>query len=513
MRLKTSGEEYLTHLRLLSAATWTRWETELLATRGERLALFRERIGGTSRGGVVFESEEVVIEEVDRDGRIIEGVGFDPDDLDAAYAELNERYAVGEAGHYCRVWAWLSAFSRAGFPRDWDAVAAPLALDLIVSDAVGFFPTLHGPPAYVEYLKSWIDLAPDVWVRLDHIRMAERGALSVYANLGTREGGEFETPRALVAEYDGRGTINRLTLYDLAHLEAALAHFDRIRASTLHDPLRQDLLRIPPNAASRADDRYWEYVEKRDWEALRQLCAPIVWEDRRRLIRTSGDCDMVVANAKLCANSRTRPSHTLLATAGDRLALLHERWRGTVDGGAFETDALVVDEVDAEGCLIACISFDLDDRRAASAEMLDRHARSGEAPWLAAGADAFRAINAHDLDRFRATLHDDFVFDDHRRTGVGRLEGADAYVASVRPLLEASPDFATDNLYSLVIEPHGSLVIGRTFGTLAEGGEFESVFVRLFVYRGDRLARVEQFELDDLDVARARFEELRPEPA
>jgi hypothetical protein len=50
-------------------------------------------------------------------------------------------------------------------------------------------------------------------------------------------------------------------------------------------------------------------------------------------------------------------------------------------------------------------------------------------------------------------------------------------------------------------------------GTLAAGGELESVFARLLLYRDGRLGAVEQFELEHLDVARARFEELRAETA
>ena len=47
------------------------------------------------------------------------------------------------------------------------------------------------------------------------------------------------------------------------------------------------------------------------------------------------------------------------------------------------------------------------------------------------------------------------------------------------------------------------------FGTLVEsGGQVESVYVRLALFRGDRIVGMESFEPEDLDVARARFEEL-----
>jgi hypothetical protein len=66
-------------------------------------------------------------------------------------------------------------------------------------------------------------------------------------------------------------------LFEPEDVDAALARFAE---------LRPDPLRIPPNAATRANDRWWDCIQRQDWEALRSLCAPIVWEDRRRLIRT-----------------------------------------------------------------------------------------------------------------------------------------------------------------------------------------------------------------------------------
>src|SRR4029453_12391923 len=157
----------------------------------------------------------------------------------------------------------------------------------------------------------------------------------------------------------------------------------------------------------------------------------VVWEDRRRLIRTAGDCDMVLANGRLLSRAGTRMSRTLLATAGDRLILQRQSYTGPAEGPIFETETLELFEVDAEGRIVALTTFDPDDRPAASAELLDRYARSAAARCIPAGFfEAIRAVNTRDLARLCAVLPDDFVANDHRRTGAGGRENADPFVAS-----------------------------------------------------------------------------------
>jgi hypothetical protein len=278
-----------------------------------------------------------------------------------------------------------------------------------------------------------------------------------------------------------------------------------------YDALRPDPLRIPPNAATRAVERFWECIETQNWETLGALCAPIVWEDRRPLIRTSGNCDMILANAQVISRARSRVSRTLLATAGDRLMLQLMRFTGRPPRPIFETDTLNVFEVDAAGRIVALITLGPDDRRAASAEMLERYARSEAARCIPAGVfEMARALGSRDLDRLRAALPDDFAVNDRRRTGIGRIENTDEYVASEGALFEQTSELAVEFLYVAAVEEHGLLGMAHTFGTLATGGEYEMVYVLLTQFQGDRYVRMELFEPEDFDVARARFDELRP---
>jgi hypothetical protein len=119
--------------------------------------------------------------------------------------------------------------------------------------------------------------------------------------------------------------------------------------------------------------------------------------------------------------------------------------------------------------------------------------------------DLLPAINAHDLGRVRAALPEGFAVWDRRRTGLGRVANSEEYLASLAAVFEQSPDAFIEMLYVVEAAAHGSLSVGRWSGTLASGGPFESLHVRLILH-GGRYA--ETFEIDDLELARARFEEL-----
>ena len=296
------------------------------------------------------------------------------------------------------------------------------------------------------------------------------------------------------------GRITRLEIFETEDVDAALARFEE---------LRPDPLRIPPNAATRASDRHQRATQTRDWAALDALCAPTLeFDDRRRAALTTGGRDMFIASSRLSGGAGTRTERTVLATAGDRLALEHVRWIGADDAVPFEAESLSLTEVDADGRIVAVIGFDPDDRRAASLELVERWIR-GEGRWASGVLEFRRALITRDLERCRAALPDDFVFHDHRRIGAGRLETADAYVAWVGALFAESPDAIFEPIYDLARAEHGILSVGHVFGTLAEGGPFEAVSVQILHLDCGRPVAAEVFELEDLDAAQTRFEELR----
>jgi len=197
----------------------------------------------------------------------------------------------------------------------------------------------------------------------------------------------------------------------------------------------------------------------------------------------------------------------VLAAPGENLELHRMLWTARHDGPGAVVETLEVCEVDSEGRLVQVIIFDPDDRRAASAELVERYDSSTTGRRLPAGVfEALRAVNSHDLGRLRAALPDDFVIDDHRRTGLGRLEGADRYVAAAAALFEQAPEILIEVLYVIALHERGVLTMAHGFGRLPDGGQFELVYVWLAWIEDGRLVGTEMFEPEDIELARRRFE-------
>src|SRR5262249_56171820 len=109
------------------------------------------------------------------------------------------------------------AFRGALAAGDWEALSTVLAPDLVVRDhrLLGW-DTLHGPQAYLEAVRSLVELAPDVRLRVDHVlEMCPRGVIYAPSWVGTRDGGAFEDPSMILAEIDPPPTILRFHHYAL----------------------------------------------------------------------------------------------------------------------------------------------------------------------------------------------------------------------------------------------------------------------------------------------------------
>ena len=187
--------------------------------------------------------------------------------------------------------------------------------------------------------------------------------------------------------------------------------------------------------------------------------------------------------------------------------------KGGPEGGEFEfLHRIRLFVVDAAGKLGTVILFDLDDRKLAFVEALDRFAagEAAEAAGVAPFAAFIRAFAAYDWEAARRMLASDFVLDDHRTLGLGRLD-RDQWITSLEAPAALGPGLAADVRRVLAWNRHGLVVELGSYGMVEGGGPFENLFLAVFMTAGDRIRSNSPFDLTDTDRALARFAELSEE--
>ena len=468
-----------------------------LATRGERLALIRVRVSGRDPGAI--QNDALTVAGIDADDRIVAGVVFDLDDVDAAFGELDARYLAGEAAAHAGTWSVIAAVLVAHNRREIAAVTTD-AVSLDHRRGAAF-----APGEGFEYIRAGWDLGQNlnIYTEIAH-RLNDRGAVFTWAGHGTsHEGFVAEWRGVTLMTVDGE-MVSRMEVFDEGDLDAALAKFDQ---------LSRPAPRLK-NTASQVTERFLACFAAREWDAMPQILGDAFsYDDRRRVVgsgvRDGGDAH--VADMRASADLWTADvTPAVMATRGERLVLAHLCFPGRDQGPkAFVTDVLGIVEINVDERMVAFVSFELDDFDAAIAE-LDARYIAGEATahagtWsLVAGA--FVALNRRELP---ATTTD-AVRIDHRR------------VASFAPgegfeYIRAGWDLDQNlNLYIETahrVDDRGAVFTWTGSGTSHEGFEAEWRGVNLMTVDGEMLDRSEVFDEEDLDSALARFDQLsRPAP-
>ncbi|MEB3981583.1 nuclear transport factor 2 family protein [Mycobacterium sp. 663a-19] len=465
----------------------------VVATRGSRLALTRIR---TSNRNLEFAAELLCVVEIDADDRMVARIGFDLDDIDAAFEELESRYLAGEAAAHARIWSLL-AQTYTAFNRHVVSATTPDWISIDHRRGIGF-----APGDMISYIHAAWDVAPDAKVFIETApRLSALGAVVIIAGYGTsQEGFDAEWREIHLMTFDG-DLINRCEVFDDTDIEAALARFDE---------LQPQVPRLE-NANVRVGERLAAGFLARDWEAMAEsLVDDFMFDDRRRTvnvgIRRGGDAYMEDLRA-VAALGFTNMTWEVIATRGERLSLSRGRYSGRDD--AFEVEVLHILETDANSRCAAVVVFDLDDIDAAFEELDARYLAGEAAPhshtWRVI-ADACTAFNRREM--FPTTP--DWVSIDHR-PAVGFAPGdMSAYIGAT---WDVAPD--VKNRLEVVhrLSDLGAVVTHATKGTSNDGVVAEWREIGLLTVEGDLIDRIETFDEADLAAALARFDELdRPAP-
>ncbi|OQZ91861.1 hypothetical protein BST11_06675 [Mycobacterium alsense] len=468
--------------------------SEPIATRGERLLLNRAR----TETYEAFQTDFLDVVEVDPEGRVVARVVFDPEDFDAALAELDARYLAGEAVAYSRTWSVVAQTYAAANRHE--LLLSPDCVTIDHRQARAFV-----PGEFAEYMRATWDLAPNVWGYVEAVhRLSRVGAVVTHVVSGTsKEGFDAEWREVILGLSEG-DRINRCELFDEEDLEAALARFDELQSA----PRRLE------NAATQAFRRFITCFTTQDWTAMAATMADAFCShDHRRVVNASvlRGRDANIASVRAVAEAGFEGlTSNVIAIRGQRLALA--RIQSSASGfepGEIIDDMLGVCEIDVGNRLVAGAIFDIDDVEAAFAE-LDGRYLAGEA---AAHADAWsvlmRVQTAYNRHEVSPTTTDDWVNIDHRR-GRAFMPG------DLIPFLHATWNVAAD-VKGHLEEVHrlnsvGAVITEVVTGTSRDGFDFELREIGLFAFEGNLVSRFEMFDEADLDAALARFEELQPPP-
>ncbi|OBB66365.1 BTAD domain-containing putative transcriptional regulator [Mycobacterium sp. 852014-50255_SCH5639931] len=462
--------------------------SEIIATRGERLILTRVKASGRDHPAIHLD----VLQVVEHNGeKVMADVVFDPDDIDAAFEELENRYLAGEAALHAHTWSVIAgtyaAFNRNELPAaDWAAIDHRRG-------------TPFAPKTMIQSIRAVWDLTPNLEIRIEAVhQLSKLGAVITHTQHGTSSDGfdaEWRQIQLLTVEGE---LVNRCEIFDEADLDAALARFDELSRPT----------RRLENAASRAEDRLFERSAAGDWAAIAEILAGDSFvEDRRRVVNVGvwDGRDAVMANMRALAEGLAQVTLTVIATRGERLALILIRSFNTDLGrGEFVIEMLGIVETDADGRIAAHVFFDVDDTDAAFDE-LDARYVAGEAAAYARTwsviAGSYAAMNRREL--FPTTP--DWVNIDHRRPGIIEEGGLNASLLSLWQLT-TDLTFRIETVHRLT--DLGVVCSHVAHGVSQDGFDAEWRGIEVQTVDGHLIDRCEIFDETDLEAALARFDEL-----
>jgi DNA-binding SARP family transcriptional activator/tetratricopeptide (TPR) repeat protein len=471
--------------------------TDLLATRGDRLALSTLRVVTAFEDGESADVTCLLVAEVDANGRRLAEVLFDEHDLEAARVHLDEKFVAQDPFN-----AVCLTFTDALDRRDWEGAGTRLAPHIRVVDHSPFrLREVVGSGAALKELKASNDISPDARHILDHVvyeLVPPRGGASLMAlrHVGTHEGGHFERAVLVVAKGDVGDRVELVEYFGGDDVAAARSRYDELVAQ----------LKAPDHVAGRVFDRLVAAVHARDWDGVRAVFAPDCrFSDRRAFVRPTEGVTAEDLIPLFAAIPEAELEGEILATRGPSLAIgqITVRVRSEAGVGPAEIVVLNVSEFDEDGRLTTVISFEPEDLDAAFDELDARYVAQGGANYA-----PFRQRYARrDWHTIRSLFVDDAVVTDHRPSGWGRID-VDRYVDTLRAHVDLSPDARLELREEIDRAPGVTFTIAANIGTI-DGGAYELPHLMVVSAGRDGLIlSTDLFELDDLVSARARFEEL-----
>jgi ketosteroid isomerase-like protein len=205
---------------------------ELVATRGRKLAIARLSFGfGT--GPAPFDVEALALIELDERGLVRLGILFDPDDLDGAFFELEERYIRGEGAPYAETLRLVARLVEATNDRELWSVR-PFMSDgsVFVTHKPASLGEL-GPDEYIESQEALVELLSDFRTQFTRfLALSEECGLAEHLTYGVTTDGSFIEMSAYFVARFRDGLLTRLETFPVEELAAAQKRFDELSSDS-----------------------------------------------------------------------------------------------------------------------------------------------------------------------------------------------------------------------------------------------------------------------------------------
>ncbi len=522
VRLETAG---LDSIKAVTREV-TDSERTLIATRGDRLALFHQVVRGETTAGFAWEIETLAIAEINDDDLITETVVLDPDDLDGALAELDARFLAGEGAPFEPV---VRSNMAVVATTDQGTAVTPnrasevmrVSIDALVRQDAAAFNATHRPGYRTDDRRSGVRLESDgmkaavAWMRectdADVTLIATRGDLLVlYRALvrgETNVGFPWEMENLTVMELNPDGLISATVVFDADDLDNAMAELDaRYRAGERANAVPSNRVDAVVRVANAA-------MVRNDPAAFEALHAPgCRVQDRRSGVRLEDQS--VESTTKGAVRDGTGVDLTLLASRGDLLAVHRSVFRGqTWEGFEWEIETLGVTQLNDDGLIAESVILDGNDLDAAMAELDARYLAGEGAPFehvVRMNLAAVDAFNRRDWDALRTLYAPSIEMVDHRVVQFASYTNRDEFFRDVVTMVDVTPDL---RMITAAIYPdhHGTVALVHHTATTADGGAIESMVIGVSVVHDGLITRLENFPENALNAARARLAELAPE--
>ena len=262
----------IANLQAAADAGFTYFASVVIAARGQRLIL--ARASGHDNGSEEFQSDALGVAEINSHNQIAAIIVFDPDDFDAAVAELDARYIAGEATAHGQTWSVIAGAFVAHNRRELAATTA----DAVSIDHRRV--AAYAPGQGIEYIRAGWDLGQNTRTYIEAVhRLDNLGAVITHAAHGTsQEGFDAEWRGVQILTIDGE-MVNRSEVFDEEDLDAAIARFEE-----LHPPAPR-----LENSATRVYERVsWRSLRPATGTAVAQMLAEHVSVDDRRRVVNAG---------------------------------------------------------------------------------------------------------------------------------------------------------------------------------------------------------------------------------